>query len=159
MSKQKSRRPAAKASDEKSSTLPREAGEGWARWHQPKVLIPLVAVLLAAAGLTLNFVTAKSGKQEAGSISNAGTPNSQVAAAEAGSAVDPGSTEPAPVPEVDPTPQSRAPRRSQPEPAAPPQVPSPLISQPPSVDIRVDRSPGAITAQTINANTIEVRPE
>ena len=135
---------------------PAETHEGWPAWRQPKVFIPLMVVFLMAVGIVVNVFVSKESERNRGDVFSTTVQQSQNTAAAATvnstDEVRQRDVAQAPAPLSQPSRRvARAPEGAVPQQSVPP------VARQPGVSIHVDHSPGAITAQNITANSIEVR--
>ncbi len=154
MRKPKPSKSGSKASSKMPSAPYRSASSGWDAWHQPKVFIPLLTAVLTAAGVAAALLSKPDEQPKGDTFTGPVQSVGEAPAVSEAGPVDQVSRQP---PQAEPAPPGRSRALPGTRPVAP-KPSEPKTAQQPAVTISVDRSPGAITAGTINANSIEVSP-
>jgi hypothetical protein len=135
-----------------------EAYEEWSAWRKPRVFLPLSVVFLMVVGIVVSVLVSKGGDRNRGDIFNTTVPQSQNTGPvpTVNSSDEAGERDVPQAPALS-SPRSRRVVRAPTASVVRPQQSVPPVAGQPGVSIHVDHSPGAITAQNITANNIEVR--
>jgi hypothetical protein len=156
--KEKRPGPAGNAASVQRSAAPPQAREGWAVWYQPKVLIPLVSVTIAAVTFGINYLSkSDGGVQDKAAKTSVPQPHN-VEAAPAVNVAPHGPDQSASAAAASRPPRKDRPFRA-PSRAAPQYAPARGTEEHSGVNIHVNNANNSIVAGNVTANTIEMRPQ